>query len=339
VRERCWIVAVALVVAYVVACGSQSSSEPVGSVSAAIVGGSEASAFPEAVVVTSSGFLPCSGVVLAPRVVLTAGHCKSPTLEYSVLAPNAGGQQVTGSRDWTTYTGDPATSSDTLLIFLDAPIALASYPVLASTAVAPGTSVVDVGRTLNGTITMQDYVSPAVTIMGPATALGFPYNYEATPDISQEGDSGGPIELPGTSPHTVVAIVDTDTVEQNISEASPIDMFARLDVVRNAILAQIAGEEAGVGAVDASDDAAGVSDARSGSSSSSDASRVPPHDATVPARDAGETKPGASSSACAFGVARSDDSGVLLAAIAVALTSTSRRRRRARDAGPLPAPH
>ena len=80
--------------------------------------------------------IPCSGAVLAPRVVLTAGHCRSATKTYAVAAPNAGNQQSTASSDWTTYNGDPATSSDTLLLFLDTPIVLTSYPQIASEPVA-----------------------------------------------------------------------------------------------------------------------------------------------------------------------------------------------------------
>ena len=44
--------------------------------------------------------------------------------------------------------------------------------------------------------------------------------------------------LAGT--HTIVAIVDTDTVEQNIAETTPIDLFARIDLVKGAIEQQIA---------------------------------------------------------------------------------------------------
>lgn len=248
-------IAVALACAGPCACALASQKDEAVATSALpIMGGKPATAYPEAVVVTSSGFIPCSGVVLAPRVVLTAGHCRSATKSYAILAPNADGQTASGSSDWTTYTGDPAASSDTLLIFLDTPIRLTSYPVIGATEVAAGTSVVDVGRTLDGAITTDaDYYSPPVAILGPGTPLGFPFNYEATPDISENGDSGGPIVVAGSSPHLVVAIVDTDTVEQNIDAGtSPIDLFARLDVVHDEILAEIAShEDAGTPLTDA----------------------------------------------------------------------------------------
>jgi len=211
-----------------------------GTQSAAIMNGTPATNYPEAVYVTASGFLPCSGVLLTPTVVLSAGHCRSLSSSYSVTAPNANGQTSTASSDWTTYNDDEMTSSDTLLVFLDAPIVIDVYPTLAATAVANGTTVIDIGRTLDGTINTNDYVSAPVTILGPATALGFPFHYEAQPDLSEDGDSGGPIEIDGPAPRMVVAIVDTDTVEQGINEAEPIDLFERVDLVHDAIEAQIA---------------------------------------------------------------------------------------------------
>jgi len=221
-----------IAIALVAACSDVGRSRE------AIQGGVPATDYPEAVYVTSEGFIPCSGVLLAPTVVLSAGHCRGNGTSFVVTAPNAGNVTVTGSRSWSPFDDDVATSSDVLLIFLDAPIQIASYPTLSPTEVAPGTSVVDIGRTLNGSIDTNDYVSPPVTIQGDATPLGFPYNYEALPDISEDGDSGGPIVLQGT--HTIVAIVDTDTVEQSIQETTPIDLFARIDVVKDAIDEQIA---------------------------------------------------------------------------------------------------
>lgn len=223
------------------ACSGPSGGEgATGRAASAIENGSPATAYPEAVVVMAGALLPCSGVLLAPRVVLTAGHCRSSTKSYAVSAPNAPAQGATGSDDWTTYTGDPASSSDTLLIFLDSSIDLPSYPSIAAGQVAAGTQVVDIGRTLNDVITDLLYVSAPVTVHGTGAALGFPFNYQALPDVSQGGDSGGPIELAGAGSHTLVAIVDTDTLEQGVPEGTPIDLFARLDVVRDAILLQVA---------------------------------------------------------------------------------------------------
>jgi hypothetical protein len=219
----------------------------------AIKNGTPATAFPEAIVLTANGFVPCSGVLLSPTVVLTAGHCSLGSTvapSFAVTAPNAPDatgkpQTSTSSHDWSPYNDDVKTSSDVRLVFLDTPITIATYPTIQKTEVAAGTKVVDVGRALNGTITQTDYVSPEVVINGDASSLGLPNNYQATPDISEDGDSGGPIELEDGS-HTLVALVDTDTVEQHISEPTPIDMFVRLDLVHDQILAEMEVPDGGV---------------------------------------------------------------------------------------------
>ena len=218
----------------VLAC---SADGPLGSTREAIEGGVLASDYPEAVVVTSDGFIPCSGVLLSPNVVLSAGHCRGTGASFVVSAPFVE-TQATASSSWSPFDDDPATSPDVLLIYLDSPITLTSYPTLMTTEALPGTAVVDIGRVLNGSIDTTNYKSPTVFLQGDAAALGFPFNYEALPDISQTGDSGGPIMLAGT--HTVAAIVDTDTVEQNIPETVPIDLFARIDVVASVIQQKVA---------------------------------------------------------------------------------------------------
>jgi hypothetical protein len=232
-------------VSLLAAACSSGGPEPTATNAQAIVHGSPAVNYPEAVYVTSDGYVPCSGVLLTPTVVLSAGHCRGRESTYEVVAPNANGQSAHGSSSWSPYDGNPAKSSDVMLVFLDTPIHIATYPTLGATQVAAGTQVVDIGRTLNGSIGTDDYVSAVVTIQGPGTALGFPYNYEALPDISENGDSGGPIMLAGT--HTIVAIVDVDTTEENIAETTPLDLFARIDLVHDAIESAIASHSSSPG--------------------------------------------------------------------------------------------
>jgi secreted trypsin-like serine protease len=107
-----------------------------------IVGGQTASAYAEAALVDGPTFY-CSGAVIAPRVVLTAGHCVVGTSSWTVRTPYASNQTAHGSSAWTQYTATGGSVNpnqiDVALIFLDAPITLSSYPKLASTEYPDGT--------------------------------------------------------------------------------------------------------------------------------------------------------------------------------------------------------
>src|SRR6476660_1544070 len=67
-----------------------------------IVNGTSASEYTEAALVNGPGFV-CSGAVIAPRVVLTAGHCVEGSSSWTIKAPYAGNQSARGSSSWTTY--------------------------------------------------------------------------------------------------------------------------------------------------------------------------------------------------------------------------------------------
>ena len=95
--------------ATLVACGSPSKdsaehgSEVAGaSVSQPIVNGTTASSYVEAALVDGPGFY-CSGAVIAPKVVLTAGHCVVGASSWTVRTPFSGNQSAHGSSSWTLY--------------------------------------------------------------------------------------------------------------------------------------------------------------------------------------------------------------------------------------------
>lgn len=194
--------------------------------SSAIKNGTPATAYNEAVLVNG-----CSGVLTGPRTALTAGHCAAA--KYTVVAPNAGGQTATGTHSVTNYTGDAQRSLDIRVITLDSDIVVDRYATLSVAPVPPGAVVRDIGRTLNGKHTDLLWISEPVTIIGNGTSFGFPFNYGARPDVSEGGDSGGPIVLDGT--HTVVGLVDTDVCPSGCEHAGPftppVDLFTRADLL------------------------------------------------------------------------------------------------------------
>jgi hypothetical protein len=122
---------------------------------------------------------------------------------------------------------DPS-EHDLGLVFLEAPIRLGTYPILADHALGEGAAIVNVGRVRDGTISNADlFVSPDVPVIRGGDA-GFPYDYAAIDEI-QCGDSGGPDFTAGT--HTLVAI--------NSGAGKRLEVLARVDLLASWIREQV----------------------------------------------------------------------------------------------------
>ncbi len=216
--------------------------------SRAIVGGTTASAYPEAALIdmkqNGQVVAACSGSVIAPRVVLTAGHCVRGMTGWNIKLPFAGSQTATSSSaatfDWTNDSEfvDP-NQHDVGLIFLKTDITLTSYPKIAHAPIASGTKIVNVGRILNGKLSNSAlFVSAPVAVKSGSTQ-GFPYDYACT-EIIESGDSGGPDLLLGAAPHTIVAV--------NSGGGGGSEVLARVDLVATWIDQQIAAHPGGASA-------------------------------------------------------------------------------------------
>jgi hypothetical protein len=196
-----------------------------------IIGGKTASQYPEAALVDifDSGELiaACSGSVIAPKVVLTAGHCVHKFNEWRVTAPFADGQTATVARgvtyDWkvASESVDPS-KHDIGLLILGNEINLSDYPRIATAPIAAGAKVRNIGRIQNGNLSDSAlFVSKAITTE-PGDEMGFPFDYGAMDEI-ESGDSGGPDVLPGAAPHTIVAV--------NSGANAETEVLARVDLV------------------------------------------------------------------------------------------------------------
>lgn len=247
---------------------SDSTETPLGdeilgaSVEQPIVGGTSASAYAEAALVNGPGFF-CSGAVIAPRVVLTAGHCVVGASSWTVVAPFAGNQSAHGSKSWTDYVsaGEQVNrnSLDVAVIILDKAITLSSYPTLGSTVVPVGTRAVNVGRIRNGQISNSTlYVGGPITLQSGAT-IGFPKSY-VSKEVIESGDSGGPVFVGSGASRTIVGV--------NSGAGGGTQVLARVDLAYAQIQSLIAANGGNGGSSSGGSSSGGSSSGGSSSGSS-----------------------------------------------------------------------
>jgi hypothetical protein len=200
----------------------------------AIIGGTPAVAYPEAAILdidrgVSGTWYACSATLIAPRVVLTAGHCIDGHTNWGVYVNNEYRLSTSGiTYDWAengAKTVNPK-HHDLGLLFFDQPIVLPTYPTIAITPLPDGSKVVNIGRILDGTLTSGSYQAPAV--VSSAASIGYPFDYMSSVVI-QPGDSGGAVMADGT--HDLVAV--------NSGAGGGLQVLARVDLLAAWIQAQI----------------------------------------------------------------------------------------------------
>lgn len=187
-----------------------------------------ARAFPEAVqILHDNGRDFCTGVLVGPRVALTAAHCIGGK-RFTVRAPFArGAPSVVASRaevmSWSF--GDPAVR-DLAVLVLDRPIALPQYAVMTDIG-----EEADRGRTFRGVAVgrkTQTRRGALVRTEEMRVASGEKDGYTTglrTPFYSGGGDSGGPLFLveDGKVTHRLVG------VERQPEPSRDADYFTRVD--------------------------------------------------------------------------------------------------------------
>lgn len=199
-----------------------SESEP-------IIGGQIAREYSSVVLVDSDrGY--CSGAVIAPRVVLTAGHCVKGATRWSVTAPFATGgeEHAKSTKSWTKYTPSSGIvnprSIDVAVLVLDSPITLDAYPTIASAEARPGTRVRNVGRVKNGVVSNDALYVGRYVALQRGLPSGYPNSYVAD-QVAESGDSGGPVfDARADGPPVIVAV--------NSGGANGVEVLGRVDLVK-----------------------------------------------------------------------------------------------------------
>jgi len=183
------------------AAGAQGVDETEAKV-AEIVRGTEARDLPFACTISTGGSI-CSGALVAPNVVLTAGHCVDGAGPWTVRCPY--------SRDTASVRGrlavfassypnrdnpsretiDNDRGSDLGLIRLDRALAETRVGLLDASPLRAGRSVAAVGRINNGTATHALWRSAAFGLTSHDTRNGYWGGVDRT--VIEAGDSGGPL--------------------------------------------------------------------------------------------------------------------------------------------------
>jgi hypothetical protein len=211
---------------------------------------SSAASFPEAVLIdihsTAGGPVTsiCSGVLVAPRVVVTAGHCAAGTgRTFDVSAPHASPPQKAHSTFGRVYdyTGDPDREffeHDVGVVMLSASIDLPFYPPIATQALGSGSKVSSVGRIQAGSASNDSLFVSAPFAVYLGDAIGYPVAYASYEKIAEKGDSGGPVYRGDGTARSLVA------VNSGLSRDKQYLLYARLDRVSQWLQQEI-GQAAG----------------------------------------------------------------------------------------------
>ncbi len=167
----------------------------------------------------------CSGTLVAKDVVLTAGHCAAGAAKWSITARGADATSEANRAvtPWKAFGSDLShpDHADVALLILDTPIALDSYPAIATSKLADGAKALRFSR---ASTSAGEPASSEIAVSS-MTKKGFRLNYAAKIDKGAFLDTGGAIIDPKTGKiHGVVSGVGNESGLLHIART---DNFAK----------------------------------------------------------------------------------------------------------------
>ena len=163
----------------------------------------------------------CLGVMVAPRVALTAGHCVDSNKTLTVRAVTTSTKSVEVERFWVdseaTAKGNlvDTTSSDVAILLLAKPVVIPFYPSYTHRPLVQDVDATGIRNASDG-LTLQSLTFT----LGPAPLTP---RYYSTEKFSKPGDSGGPVFVVEGEEHVVAGVLAGGGKADSI--------FARVDVV------------------------------------------------------------------------------------------------------------
>jgi V8-like Glu-specific endopeptidase len=222
------------------------------------INGGRAVSYPDVVHIDSDDNYACTGTMISPHVVLTAGHClKSLPRRLNATAANAGRQSSRAVDTWTNYKqGTPeddkhldAAGLDVGVMILEKAITIDSYPTLAFQPVDQGTPAFNVGRVLDGQLSDDTNYEGKTISLALSKRASTCYESEA---VVTPGDSGGPVYIGSGADRKIVAVASKSSLGAPNSKENA-QLLARVDLVFEKLSSLIAKAEGGTPADELAD--------------------------------------------------------------------------------------